>query len=117
MIREPLMCLQVTVIGKTAIGVGVKCNEVSTDPENPRCEWDSVPYMQPSYTSGHRQLLLDCLGVEDQSTHPSQQDTKVTIVQRILTSGRSMLNVLEMQSSIAETGADVQIVNMEGMPC
>ncbi len=73
--------------------------------------------MQNEYTSGHRQLLLDCLEVTDESSQPSQQQTKVTIVQRLLAKGRSMLNVLEMKSAIAATGAEVQIVNMEGVFC
>ncbi|KAL0046483.1 hypothetical protein WJX82_001718 [Trebouxia sp. C0006] len=53
-------------------------------------------------------------GVTDETSKPSQQQTKVTIVQRLMAKGRSMLNVLEMQSAIAATGAEVQIVNMEG---
>ena len=102
--------VQVVRIGQTAIGIGVRCDD-------PKCEWDSVPYMQNNYTSGHRRLLLDCLGVEDQSFQPSQQHTQVTIVQRLLTRGRSLLNVLEMQDAVAQTGAQVQIVNMEGVLC
>ncbi|DBA68653.1 hypothetical protein WJX79_009266 [Trebouxia sp. C0005] len=104
---------QVVVIGKTAVGLGGHCNE-SEHEDKLQCEWDSISYMQNEYTSGHRQLLLDCLGVTDQSSKPSQQQTKVTIVQRLLAKGRSMLNVLEMKSAIAATGAEVQIVNMEG---
>jgi len=107
---------QVVVIGKTAVGLGGHCNE-SEHEDKLQCEWDSISYMQNEYTSGHRQLLLDCLGVTDESSQPSQQQTKVTIVQRLLSKGRSMLNVLEMESAIAATGADVQIVNMEGVFC
>ena len=108
--------LQVVVISKTAVGVGGHCNE-SEHEDRLQCEWDSISYMQNEYTSGHRRLLLDCLGVTDETSKPSQQQTKVTIVQRLMAKGRSMLNVLEMQSAIAATGAEVQIVNMEGVLC
>ena len=108
--------LQVVVIGKTAVGLGGHCNE-SEHEDKLQCEWDSISYMQNEYTSGHRQLLLDCLEVTDESSQPSQQQTKVNIVQRLLAKGRSMLNVLEMKSAIAATGAEVQIVNMEGVFC
>lgn len=106
--------MQVVVIGKTAVGVGGHCNE-SEHEDKLQCEWDSISYMQNEYTSGHRRLLLDCLGVKDEYSKPFQQQTKVTIVQRLMAKGRSMLNVLEMQSAIAATGAEVQIVNMEGV--
>ena len=93
------------VIGKTAVGIGVQCDD-------PKCEWDSVPYMQNDYTSGHRQLMLDCLNIT--ASEPSQQDTQVVIVQRLLSRGRSMLNVLEVHDAIAETGAQVQVFSTEG---
>ena len=99
--------LQVVTIGSTAVGIGVQCDDH-------RCEWDSVPFMQNNYTSGHRQLMLDCLGVEGQATRPSQNNTKVTIAQRLFSRGRSFLNVVEMRSAIKETGADVQVFNLEG---
>ena len=97
--------LQVVVIGKTAVGIGVQCDD-------PKCEWDSVPYMQNDYTSGHRQLMLDCLNITE--SEPSQQDTQVVIVQRLLSRGRSMLNILEVHDAIAETGAHVQVFSTEG---
>lgn len=100
--------LQVVTIGSTAVGIGVQCDDF-------RCEWDSVPFMQNSYTSGHRQLMLDCLGVETQATQPSQNNTQVTIAQRLFSRGRSFLNIVEMRSAIRETGADVQVVNLEGI--
>jgi len=100
--------LQVVMIGKTAVGIGVQC-------EDPKCEWDSVPFMQRNYTSGHRQLMLDCLGVNEVVAVPSQQETHVTIVQRRLTSGRAMLNMLEVQEGIEGTGADVHIMSLEGL--
>lgn len=106
--------LQVVVIGKAAVGLGGHCNEFSHTDKR-QCEWDSISYMQNEYTSGHRQLLLDCLGVDDQTSRPSQRQTKVTIVHRLLAKGRSMLNMLEIQSALAGTGAAVQIVNMEGV--
>ena len=96
------------MIGKMAAGIGVQC-------EDPKCEWDSVAFMQRNYTSGHRQLMLDCLGVNEVMAVPSQQETHVTIVQRQLTSGRAMLNVLEVQEAIEGTGADVHIMSLEGM--
>ncbi|KAA6423691.1 MAG: hypothetical protein FRX49_06262 [Trebouxia sp. A1-2] len=112
-IEDPYWDDQVVVIGKTAVGLGGHCDE-SEHQDKLQCEWDSISYMQNEYTSGHRQLLLDCLGVRDESSKPSQQQTKVTIMQRLLAKGRSMLNILEMKSAIAATGAEVQIVNMEG---
>jgi hypothetical protein len=96
------------MIGKTAVGIGVQC-------EDPKCEWDSVPFMQRSYTSGHRQLMLECLGVDDLLAAPSQQGTHVTIVQRLVTSGRAMLNMLEVQEALEGTGADVHIMSLEGL--
>ena len=113
---KAVLPIQVVVIGKTAVGLGGHCNE-SEHEDKLQCEWDSISYMQNEYTSGHRQLLLDCLGVTDAHSKPSQQQTKVTIVQRLLAKGRSMLNVLEMKSAIAATGAEVQVVNMEGVLC
>ena len=101
---------QVVTIAGTAVGIGVQCDDY-------RCEWDSVPFMQPNYTSGHRQLMLDCLGVNHQSAQPSHRDTKVTIVQRLFSQGRSFLNIVEMHSALKQTGADVQVVNLEGMVC
>jgi len=71
--------------------------------------------MQRNYTSGHRQLMLDCLGVNEVVAVPSQQETHVTIVQRRLTSGRAMLNMLEVQEGIEGTGADVHIMSLEGL--
>ena len=71
--------------------------------------------MQPHYITGHRQLMLDCLGVADAAEPVSQQQTHVTMVQRFFKRSRSMLNILEMQNSISSTGAHVDIVNMEGM--
>lgn len=100
-----LLPLQVVVIGKTAVGIGVQCDD-------PKCEWDSIPYMQNDYTTGHRQLMLDCMGVED--SQPSQQETQVVIVQRLLSRGRSMLNVLEVHDAVAATGAKVCIFSTEG---
>ena len=68
--------------------------------------------MQNSYTSGHRQLMLDCLDISE--SEPSQQETQVVIVQRLLARGRSMLNVLEVHDAIIETGATVQVFSTEG---
>ncbi|DBA76070.1 hypothetical protein WJX77_012502 [Trebouxia sp. C0004] len=98
---------KVVLIGKTAVGIGVQC-------EDPKCEWDSVPFMQRNFTLGHRQLMLDCLGVNEAGAAPSQQGTQVTIVQRRLTSGRAILNMLEVQEAIEDTGTDVHIVSLEG---
>ena len=56
--------------------------------------------------------MLDCLNVT--ASEPSQQDTQVVIVQRLLSWGRSMLNVLEVHDAIAETGAQVQVFSTEG---
>ena len=95
------------VIGKTAVGVGVQCGD-------PKCEWDSIPFMQNAYTSGHRQLMLDCMGI--QGAPPSQEETQVLIVQRLVSRGRSMLNVLEVHDAVAATGAKVQIFSTEGRP-
>ena len=100
--------LQVVLIGKTAVGIGMQCDD-------PKCEWDSVPFMQRNYTSGHRQLMLDCLGVNKVVAEPSQQGTHVTIVQRRLTTGRAMLNMLEVQEAVEGTGADVHIMSLEGL--
>ncbi|KAL0035290.1 hypothetical protein WJX79_010560 [Trebouxia sp. C0005] len=98
---------KVVLIGKTAVGIGMQCDD-------PKCEWDSVPFMQRNYTSGHRQLMLDCLGVNKVVAEPSQQGTHVTIVQRRLTTGRAMLNMLEVQEAVEGTGADVHIMSLEG---
>ena len=100
------------VIGKTAVGVGGKVCD--NNPSGQGCEWDPVHHLQNEYTSGHRQLMLDCLGVEDDQAHPSQQDTQVTIVQRHYWAGRTLLDVLKMQNAIQGTGAQVQVVTMEG---
>lgn len=70
--------------------------------------------MQNEFTSGHRQLMLDCLGIDDRDAQPSQVATNVTIVQRMFAQGRSFLNVLEMHDAIKKTGANVQVVNFEG---
>lgn len=96
------------MIGKTAVGMGVRCDD-------PKCEWDSVPFMQRNYTSGHRQLMLDCLGVNEVVAVPSQQGTHVTIVQRQLTSGRAVLNILEVQEAVEGTGANVHVMSLEGL--
>lgn len=68
--------------------------------------------MQNNYTSGHRQLMLDCLQVKE--SQPSQQHTQVVVVQRQLAHGRSMLNVLEVQDALVGTGAQVSIFSTAG---
>jgi len=103
--------LQVVIIGKTAVGVGVKACD--SDPNG--CDWDAVHHMQNAYTSGHRKLMLDCLGVEDDQTQPSQQNTQVTIVQRHYWHGRSLLDVLQMADVVRHTGARVQVTTFEGI--
>ncbi|KAL3145862.1 hypothetical protein ABBQ38_015231 [Trebouxia sp. C0009 RCD-2024] len=97
---------KVVTIGSTAVGIGVQCDDN-------QCEWDSVPFMQNKYTSGHRQLMLDCLGVDAQATAPSRNNTRVTIAQRLFSRGRSFLNVVEMQAAIQQHGAAVQVVHLE----
>lgn len=99
--------LQVVTIGSTAVGIGVDC-------EQQACEWDSALLMQNNYTSRHRQLMLDCLGVDDSDARPSQAATNVTIAQRMFAHGRSFMNVVEMQNAIQETGATVRVVSFEG---
>lgn len=108
-VGDPVYADKVVIIGKTAIGIGAPC-----ETSDIQCEWDAVQYMQNKYTSGHRKLLLDCLNLEDQVTEPSQRNSQVTVVQRPIQKGRSILNVLEVQDVISDTGAQVQIVNMEG---
>ena len=100
-----LLLLQVVTISKTAVGIGVQCDD-------PKCTWDSVPFMQNNYTSGHRQLMLDCLQLKE--SQPSQQHTQVVIVQRQLAHGRSMLNVLEVQDALVGTGAQVSVFSTAG---
>lgn len=73
--------------------------------------------MQNNYTSGHRQLMLDCLGVDGQASAPSKNSTTVTIAQRLFSKGRSFLNVVEMQAAIQHSGAAVHVVNLEGEMC
>lgn len=97
--------MQVVIIGRTAVGIGVQCDD-------PKCTWDSVPFMQRNYTSGHRQLMLDCLEVTE--SQPSQQHTQVMIVQRQLAHGRSMLNVLEVQEALQAAGAQVKVFSTQG---
>lgn len=97
--------MQVVVIGKTAVGIGVQCDD-------PKCTWDSVPFMQINYTLGHRQLMLDCLQVKE--SRPSQQQTEVTVVQRQLAHGRSILNVLEVKDALESSGAHVRIFSTAG---
>ena len=111
---SPITCvLQVIVIGKSAVGVGGKaCDREQAGLD---CEWDPVHHMQNAYTSGHRKLMLDCLGVADDQSHPCQQSTQVTIVQRHYWAGRSLLDVAQLQTAVRDTGAQVQVVNMEGM--
>ena len=94
-------------IGSTAVGVGVQCDDY-------RCEWDSVPFMQNNYTSGHRQLMMDCLGVNSQASQPNKNNTRVTIAQRLFSRGRSFLNVVEMQTALQQRGAAVEVVHLEG---
>lgn len=110
LMSNPVTSLQVVVIGKSAVGVGVK----GCDGDLTNCEWDSVHHLQNQYTSGHRKLMLDCLGVADDQAQPSQQSTQVTIVQRHYWAGRSLLDVAQMQTAVNSTGAQVQVVNMEG---
>ena len=69
-------------IGRTAVGIGVDC-------EQQACEWDSALLMQNNYTSRHRQLMLDCLGVDESYERPSQAATNVNIAQRMFAHGRS----------------------------
>lgn len=66
------------MVDKTAVGLGVLCNEKGT-----MCEWDSVSYMQPDHITGHQQLMLDCSGVTEQPNAVSQHQTQVTLVQRL----------------------------------
>ena len=109
-LSNPLL-LQVVTIGTIAVGIGVQC-------EDPKCEWDSVPFMQNNYTSGHRQLMMDCLGVDSgHASQPSKNNTRVTIAQRLFTRGRSFLNVVEMQTSLQQHGAAVEVVHLEGRAC
>ena len=105
-----LLLLQVVTIGSTAVGIGVQC-------EDYQCEWDSVPFMQNNYTLGHRQLMMDCLGIDSQASQPSQNNTRVTIAQRLFSRGRSFLNVAEMQTALQERGAAVDVVHLEGRVC
>lgn len=98
-------CLQVVVIGKTAVGIGVQCDD-------PKCTWDSVPFMQINHTAAHRQLMLDCLQLQE--SQPSQVQTQVTILQRQLAHGRSILNVLEVKDALESVGADVTVLNTAG---
>ena len=104
-----IVLLQVVIINRTVVGIGGPCHEAGT-----KCAWDSVTYLQPHYVTGHRQLMLDCLGVRDQPGVVTQHQTHVTLVQRLFRRSRSMLNILDMQNSLSSTGAHVQIVNMEG---
>lgn len=113
---------QVVVINRTAVGLGVPCSEKDTLHMVSLCEWDSISYMQPHHITGHRQLMLHCLGVTEQPNVASQHQhqTQVTLVQRLFKRSRSMLNTLEMESRISATGAHVNIMNMEGvwlLPC
>lgn len=94
-------------IGSTAVGLGVDC-------EQQVCDWDSARLMQNNYTSRHRQLMLDCLGVDDSEARPSQAATNVTIAQRMFARGRSFMNIVEMQNAIQQTGATVRVVSFEG---
>ena len=73
--------------------------------------------MQNSYTSGHRQLMMDCLGTDSQASQPSKNNTRVTIVQRLFSRGRSFLNDLEMQAALQQRGAAVDVVHLEGRVC
>ena len=56
--------------------------------------------------------MLDCLEVTE--SQASQQHTQVTIVQRQLAHGRSMLNVLEVQDALQATGAEVNMFSTQG---
>ena len=105
---------QVVVINRTVVGLGVPCNEKGLSHMVSLCDWDSISYMQPHHITGHRQLMLDCLGVTEEPS-VSQHQSHVTLVQRLFKRSRSMLNILEMERRISATGSHVNIVNMEGV--
>ena len=61
--------------------------------------------------------MMDCLGVDSQASHPSKNNTRVTIAQRLFSRGRSFLNVVEMQTALQQRGAVVEVVHLEGRAC